>query len=62
MKKILIFGNDQIANFYKRSLPTKCYDVNIAQADITNVNEIEKSINDFKPEIVINTVAKTNLE
>jgi dTDP-4-dehydrorhamnose reductase len=46
----------------KSRISTKGYDVNIAQADITNVNEIEKSINDFKPEIVINTVAKTNLE
>jgi len=61
-KRILIFGNGQIAHFYENFYKDKNVDLSIAQADITNIDEIRAAIDSFKPTVVINTAAKTNLE
>lgn len=62
MSKILIFGNGQIANFYINHYKNSGSSAQIAQADITKLDQIQKAVNDFKPDVVINTAAKTNLE
>lgn len=61
-KRILIFGNGQIAHFYENFYQDKNVELSIAQADITNLDEVRAAIEDFKPTVVINTAAKTNLE
>lgn len=60
--KILIFGNGQIGNLYLGFFRSKKISSQIASADITKVDEIRNSLNKFKPTVVINTAAKTNLE
>src|SRR5581483_7630301 len=62
MRKILIFGNGQIANFYIDYYRGKDTDTKIADTDITNIEQVKKAIDDFQPDVVINTAAKTNLE
>ncbi len=63
MEKILIFGNGQIGNFYKSHFQSKKgYKVKISDADITKVREVKSSISKYKPTVVINTAAITNLE
>ena len=62
-KRILIFGNGQIAHFYENFYKGKSVvELRIAQADVTNLEEVRAAIADFKPTVVINTAAKTNLE
>ncbi len=61
-KKILIFGNGQIGNMYLRHFQQKKINSKIANIDITKQKKVEKVIDDFSPQIVINTAAKTNLE
>lgn len=60
MSRILIFGNGQIANEYKRMYPD---DITIAKGiDVTNKKEIDGIINELKPCSVINTAAKTDID
>lgn len=62
-KKILIFGNGQIATFYKNYYATKGdAEVIVANADITNLEQVKQAVADAQPTVVINTAAKTNLE
>ncbi|BCX13642.1 MAG: hypothetical protein KatS3mg085_174 [Candidatus Dojkabacteria bacterium] len=61
-EKILIFGNGQIGNFYNDYFKSKNITSKISKADITNIEEVTKSIEEFDPTVVINTAAKTNLE
>ena len=61
-KKILIFGRGQIASFYENYFSSKNISVKISEADVTSIDQISQSIDDFKPTAVINTAAKTNLE
>lgn len=61
-EKILIFGNGQIGNFYNDYFKVIGWDVLISGADITKKDEIQDSITEFKPTVVINTAAMTNLE
>jgi len=61
-KKVLIFGNGQIANFYLDHYKNSDFEATVADADITNLDEVVEAIKDHQPEIVINTAAKTNLE
>ncbi len=60
--KILIFGNGQLGNFYLRFFSEKSITAKIVSVDIRDITEVEKSIADFVPTVVINTAAKTNLE
>lgn len=60
--KILIFGHGQMANFYKNYFDSEGIASEITMADILNVEEIQKAVDEFKPTVVINTAAKTNLE
>jgi dTDP-4-dehydrorhamnose reductase len=62
MDKILIFGKGQIGTMYFNYFGKKGYKVNLAEADITKIDEIRKEIKKFSPTVVINTAAKTNLE
>ncbi|MBI4034528.1 sugar nucleotide-binding protein [Candidatus Saccharibacteria bacterium] len=63
MKKILIFGDGQIGNFYLEYFSAKDYQVQIAKGvDIRNFDQVAKAINDYRPSTVINTAAMTNLE
>ncbi|MFA6393326.1 MAG: sugar nucleotide-binding protein [Patescibacteria group bacterium] len=61
-EKILIFGNGQMGNFYKEFFNKKGIAAEIAKADITRPEEIEKAITGFSPTVVINTAAVTSLE
>lgn len=61
-EKILIFGYGQMANFYKNHFDSISVNSEITKANILNVEEIEKAVNEYKPTVVINTAAKTNLE
>jgi 3,5-epimerase/4-reductase len=63
MKKVLILGDGQIGNFYLDYFSAKGDSAQIAQnTDIRKLDEVKKAINDFGPEVVINTAAMTNLE
>ncbi len=62
-EKILIFGNGQIGNFYKRYFEEIGWEVGIAESvDITKKSQIAKAIEGFSPTVAINAAAKTNLE
>lgn len=61
-KKILIFGNGQIGNFYLDFFTKKGIKIEISEADITSTDQVESAVSKFEPSIVINTAAKTNLE
>lgn len=61
-KKILVFGNGQIAHFYLNYYQAKGVELKIADADITQLDQVNAAIDEFKPTVVINTAAKTNLE
>jgi dTDP-4-dehydrorhamnose reductase len=62
-KKILIFGNGQIGNFYLKFFANKNIQASIAQdVDIRDLDQVGKAIDDYQPTVVINTAAKTNLE
>src|SRR5688572_3330803 len=63
MKRVLIFGDGQIGNFYLKYFTGKGDEAQIAQgADIRKAEDVAKAIDSFKPTVVINTAAKTNLE
>ncbi len=59
--KILVFGKGQIAHFYLDYYQGKA-DIQLAEANITNYGEVEEAIQSARPDVVINTAAKTNLE
>lgn len=60
--KILIFGNGQIGNLYLEFFKAKNIPVEMASADITKLSEVKHAVSSFRPQVVINTAAKTNLE
>jgi dTDP-glucose 4,6-dehydratase len=61
--RILIFGNGQIGNFYIDYFTSRGVIAAIAQnTDITKIEEVEKAVAEFKPTVIINTAAITNLE
>lgn len=59
--KILIFGKGQIAGFYIDHYKGVA-ETEIALADITDFSQVSQTIMSSKPDVVINTAAKTNLE
>jgi len=61
-KRILVFGYGQIAHFYEDFYKDKDAAFQIADADITKLEDVKAAIEAFKPTVVINTAAKTNLE
>lgn len=61
-EKILIFGNGQMAGFYKEHFDKINVNSQISEANILFPEEIKKAIEKYKPTVVINTAAKTNLE
>jgi dTDP-4-dehydrorhamnose reductase len=62
-KKVLIFGNGQIGNFYLNYFTGKGTVASIAKdVDIRKLDEVTKAIDEFQPTVVINTAAMTNLE
>lgn len=62
MSKILIFGNGQIANFYLEHYKDSDTDAQVTSTDITDLKQVRKVIGAARPDTVINTAAKTNLE
>lgn len=61
--RILIFGNGQIGNFYIDYFKSHGVNAIIAEnTDITKPEEIQAAVNEFKPTVIINTAAITNLE
>src|SRR5205809_7048277 len=62
-KKILIFGNGQIGNFYINYFTGKGIDAKIATGtDIRQASQVAQAIDGYKPSAVINVAARTNLE
>jgi dTDP-4-dehydrorhamnose reductase len=61
-KKILIFGRGQIAHFYLNYYQDKDAEIQMSDADVNDFESVAASIAEFKPTVVINTAAKTNLE
>ncbi|MFZ3301931.1 MAG: sugar nucleotide-binding protein [Microgenomates group bacterium] len=61
-EKILIFGNGQMAGFYKEYFDSIKVDSVITNANVLSTEEITKAIEEYNPSVVINTAAKTNLE
>lgn len=61
-EKILIFGNGQIGNLYLNYFTRKKLTSKISEADIANSSRVARAITLYKPTVVINTAAKTNLE
>lgn len=61
-ESLLIFGNGQLGNFYKRYFEALGIKASIATADITKTDEIKAAFDKNNPTVVINTAAKTNLE
>jgi dTDP-4-dehydrorhamnose reductase len=62
-KKVLIFGNGQIGNFYLDYFNEKGVSAKIAEGvDIRKNDEVAAAIDAFNPTVVINTAAMTNLE
>lgn len=67
MKRILIFGGGQIGSFYLDYFARKGDKAEVAknsgqETDIRDAAKVAKAIDEFKPTVVINTAAKTNLE
>ncbi len=62
MQKILIFGDGQLGTLYRDFFNSNNYQAEISKADITKEGEIQKAIAEFKPDIIINTAAKTNTD
>ena len=60
--KVLIFGNGQIGNFYNSYFAEQNIKSEITQADVTDIKQVQKTIQKYNPTVVINTAAKTNLE
>ncbi|MEA2064909.1 MAG: sugar nucleotide-binding protein [Patescibacteria group bacterium] len=60
--KILIFGNGQIGNFYNSYFAKQNIKSKITRTNITDINQVQKTIKKYNPTVVINTAAKTNLE
>ncbi|MCK4744719.1 sugar nucleotide-binding protein [Candidatus Parcubacteria bacterium] len=60
--KVLIFGNGQIGNFYNSYFAEQNIKSEITRADITDIKQVQKTIQKYNPTVVINTAAKTNLE
>lgn len=62
-KRVLIFGNGQIGNFYLDHFNDTGTTAQIAyETDIRDADQVAKVIDEFKPDVVINTAARTNLE
>ncbi len=62
-KKILIFGDGQIGNFYQKYFSGKGDAALIAKdVDIRDLAAVSAAIDDYQPTVVINTAAWTNLE
>lgn len=60
---ILVLGKGQFAKWYNEVLPTKGHKVTIADnVDIRKLADIQNAISEHKPEVIINTAAKTNLD
>ncbi len=61
-ERILIFGDGQIGNLYMDFFTVNKITAKIAKANITKLSSVKLAIIKFKPTVVINTAAKTNLE
>jgi 3,5-epimerase/4-reductase len=62
-KKVLLFGNGQIGNFYLKYFTDKGIEAQIAKdVDIRKFDEVTQAIDSYQPTVVINTAAMTNLE
>src|ERR1035437_7259103 len=67
MKKILIFGGGQIGTFYLNYFTDRGIKAQVArdkdkETDIRDAAAVAAAIDRFKPTVVINTAAMTNLE
>lgn len=60
--RIGIFGNGQMGNLYLDHYNQLGIVAEILKADITNIAQVNAEIERFRPTVIINTAAKTNLE
>lgn len=61
--KIFIFGNGQIGNFHLSHYRGGDNEAKMAKGvDITDVEQVDRAVAEFGPDVVINTAATTNLE
>lgn len=58
--KVLVFGNGYIGNEYVQANVFE--NIVITSADITKIAEIEAAVEKHRPDVIINTAGKTNLE
>lgn len=56
--KVLVFGHGQLSSFMKDYFP----EVVFGKADVRNPEEIKRDIKIYKPNIIINTAAKTSID
>ena len=61
-ERVLIFGAGQIGSFYNDFFRENDIESQVVKTDITNQVDLLKVVKDYKPTVVINTAAKTNLE
>ena len=61
-EKIIIYGTGQIGTLYKDFFDEKLLDSVLLPTNITNSSALEKDVRKYKPSIIINTAAQTNLE
>jgi dTDP-4-dehydrorhamnose reductase len=61
--RVLIFGDGQIGNFYLDHFREIGVEAKIARdVDITKPDQVAGEMDEYRPSVVINTAAKTNLE
>lgn len=61
-KKILIFGNGQVGNFYNNYFKSRGIWSKVSDIDVTQINLVNKEVAKCKASVVINAAGKTNLE
>lgn len=61
-KKIYIFGQGQLGTYYKDYFKERGYNIANDRVEIRDFNAVKSALKKEKPDFVINTAAKTNLD
>ncbi len=60
--RFVIFGRGQIGSMYHDYFSKKGYSSYLSSADITKPEQVKRDVEKYKPSVIINAAAKTNLE